>query len=202
MRGRSDTIALLGAALAGFAAGVLTGGWPGLAVGAVVVPVAWLALRRFEPAARRRERLAAAADLPIAADLLAAALRAGAPVQHAAEAVGQALGGPVGERLVGVARALADGAPAEQAWAGLADVAGAARLIRAAVRSAESGAALVGMLGRLAEDLRAARAASAEASARRLGVLVVLPLGLCFLPAFVLAGVVPVVVAVLGDVFR
>jgi len=28
----------------------------------------------------------------------------------------------------------------------------------------------------------------------------VLPLGLCFLPAFVLAGLVPVIVAVLGDV--
>jgi len=27
----------------------------------------------------------------------------------------------------------------------------------------------------------------------------VLPLGLCFLPAFVLAGIAPVIVAVLGD---
>lgn len=40
----------------------------------------------------------------------------------------------------------------------------------------------------------------AEASARRAGVLIVLPLGLCFLPAFILAGLVPVIVAVLGDV--
>ena len=31
-------------------------------------------------------------------------------------------------------------------------------------------------------------------------MLIVLPLGLCFLPAFVLAGLVPVIVAVLGDV--
>ena len=38
------------------------------------------------------------------------------------------------------------------------------------------------------------------AAARTAGVLVVLPLGLCFLPAFVLAGLVPVVVAVVGDV--
>jgi pilus assembly protein TadC len=41
-----------------------------------------------------------------------------------------------------------------------------------------------------------------EAAARRAGVLVVLPLGLCFLPAFVFAGLVPVIVAVLGDVLR
>ena len=41
---------------------------------------------------------------------------------------------------------------------------------------------------------------NSTAAARRSGVLIVLPLGLCFLPAFVLAGLVPVVVAVLGDV--
>jgi pilus assembly protein TadC len=191
-----------GAALAGFATGVLVGGLPGPVVGTAIVPVVWLALRRVEPATRRRERLAAAADLPMAADLLAATLRAGAPVQQAVEAVGAALGGPIGQRLAAVAHALSGGAPPDQAWAVLADVEGAGRLIRAAVRSAESGAALVGILGRLAEELRAARAASAEAAARRAGVLVVLPLGLCFLPAFVFAGVVPVVVAVLGDVLR
>jgi hypothetical protein len=53
----------------------------------------------------------------------------------------------------------------------------------------------------VAADLRAARAASADGTARRVGVLAVLPLGLCFLPAFLLTGVVPVVVAVLGEVF-
>ena len=52
----------------------------------------------------------------------------------------------------------------------------------------------------LADDLRADRAVAAEAAAQRAGVLIVLPLGLCFLPAFLLAGLVPVVVAVLGDV--
>ncbi len=53
---------------------------------------------------------------------------------------------------------------------------------------------------RLADELRAARGAECEAAARRAGVLVVLPLGLCFLPAFVLAGLVPIVLSVLGDV--
>jgi hypothetical protein len=57
-------------------------------------------------------------------------------------------------------------------------------------------------LDRQADELRAARTAAAEAAARRVGVLVVLPLALCFLPAFVLAGVVPVIVAVFGDVLR
>ncbi|HEU4425315.1 MAG TPA: type II secretion system F family protein, partial [Pilimelia sp.] len=63
-----------------------------------------------------------------------------------------------------------------------------------------SGGALAGAFTRVADDLRADRAVAAEAAARRAGVLIVLPLGLCFLPAFVLAGLVPVIVAVLGDV--
>jgi hypothetical protein len=37
-----------------------------------------------------------------------------------------------------------------------------------------------------------------EQAARRVGVLVVAPLGLCFLPAFVLLGVVPVVLGLTG----
>ena len=41
-----------------------------------------------------------------------------------------------------------------------------------------------------------------EAAAQRVSVLIVLPLGLCFLPAFVFAGIVPVIVAVLGDVLH
>jgi pilus assembly protein TadC len=71
-----------------------------------------------------------------------------------------------------------------------------------ATRSAERGSALSRALEQQAVDLRAARAAAAEAAARKAGVLVVLPLGLCFLPAFLLAGVVPLVVSVLGDLLH
>ena len=76
------------------------------------------------------------------------------------------------------------------------------RLAAAVSRSADSGAALSATFARLADDQRARQAAAVEAAASRAGVLIVLPLGLCFLPAFVFAGVVPVIVAVLGDVLR
>jgi Flp pilus assembly protein TadB len=189
------------ALLAGAATAGLLGGWSGAAAGAVAaVVLCWAAGRR--PSEARGEREAAAADLPIAVDLLAAALRAGAPPARAAEVVGEALGGPLGRRLARVGTALRLGAGPEEAWVPLSGITGADRLRRAAVRSADSGAAMTGSLGRLADDLRAARSARAEAGAQRLGVLVVLPLGLCFLPAFLLTGVVPVVVAVLGDVLR
>ncbi|MBT8228093.1 MAG: type II secretion system F family protein [Dactylosporangium sp.] len=147
----------------------------------------------------RRERRAAARQLPVVADLLASAVRAGATPELAALIVGQATGGPVGQRLAAVARALHLGVAPAEAWGRLADVPGAGRLVRAAVRSAESGTALANALDRLGEDLRAARGATAEASARRAGTLVVVPLGLCFLPAFLLTGVVPVVIDMFSD---
>ncbi|MEV1287754.1 type II secretion system F family protein [Micromonospora sp. NPDC049679] len=188
------------AALAGVTLALLIGGALGLATGVTAALVLPRLLRRFESAAARRQRLREIADLPLAADLLAAALRAGAPVDRAAAAVAKALAGPLGERLATVARSLRLGAEPQEAWAHLMPVAGGERLARAAVRSSASGAALAGALTRLADDLRADRAVTTEAAARRAGVLIVLPLGLCFLPAFILAGLVPVIVAVLGDV--
>lgn len=186
--------------LVGCAVGVLVGGVAGALVGLGAAAGTGVALTRLEPAANRRERARARSDLPIASDLLAAALRAGAPPARAAAAVGAALGGPVGERLLRVDRALRLGCGPAEAWAHLADLPGGDRIVGSAVRSAEHGAALARSLDRLAEELRAARSAEGEAAARKAGVLVVLPLGLCFLPAFLLAGVVPTVVAVFDDV--
>jgi Flp pilus assembly protein TadB len=105
---------LLVAAVAGLAAAGLIGTWWGLSIGAAAAVATERFLRRREPSRVREERRAAAADLPLGADLLAAALRAGAPVERAAEAVADALGGPLGERLRRTARSLRLGAgPAE-----------------------------------------------------------------------------------------
>jgi Flp pilus assembly protein TadB len=186
--------------LAGLAVAVVAGGWWGVAAGAGLAVGLDRVLRRIPSAAERAARERAAADLPVAADLLAAGLRSGAPVNRVVGAVAQAIGGPLGESLARVARSLDLGADPAEAWAHAGGVPGAVRLVRAAVRSSSSGGALAGALTRLADDLRADRTAAAEAAARRAGVLIVLPLGLCFLPAFVLAGLVPVIVAVLDGV--
>lgn len=76
-------------------------------------------------------------------------------------------------------------APARRAMA-LADAAGVAP--SAALRAA-------------AADLRATQLQEMELAAARLGVTIVLPLGLAFLPAFVLLTVVPLVVALAGEVW-
>ncbi|MGN9774686.1 type II secretion system F family protein [Micromonospora sp. H33] len=196
---RPDAIRLV-AVFVGVSVVVVVGGWAGLLGGPVAMVLLDRTLRRIESPAVRERRRREAEDLPLAADLLASAMRAGAPVDRSVLAVADALDGPLGERLARVGRLLRLGADPAEAWASLGPVPGAERLTAAALRSAASGAALAGALTRLADDLRADRATAAEAAARRAGVLIVLPLGLCFLPAFILAGLVPVIVAVLGDV--
>ncbi|HEY8534128.1 MAG TPA: type II secretion system F family protein [Micromonospora sp.] len=187
------------AGLVGVVLAILVGGVPGVVLGAVCALVLPSFLPRIVPAAVRQQRLRDALDLPLAADLLAAALRAGAPVAGAVGAVAEALGGPLGGRLATIARLLRLGADPAEAWAHLSDIPGGDRWAQAAVRSSATGAGIADALTRLADDLRSDRAMAIEAAVRRSGVLLVLPLGLCFLPAFVLAGLVPVIVAVLGD---
>lgn len=186
-------------ALAALAGVVAVGAWWGAVAGllAGLAGARWLARRPTAAQAARQRRFRA--QLPFALDLVAAALRAGAPPDAAARWVADASGDVVGERLHEVQRALRAGVAAVQAWGLLGD-GGGERVARAAQRSAHSGAALAGAFARVADDLRADAVQAAEARARTAGVLVVLPLGLCFLPAFVLTGLVPVIVAVVAGV--
>jgi pilus assembly protein TadC len=112
----------------------------------------------------------------------------------AARAVGEALGGPVGERLArGAAEARLGGEPAD-AWRALAALPGAAPLARLLGRADESGVPAAAPVARLAAEARAARARAATERARRAAVMVTAPVGLCFLPAFIAIGVLPVVI--------
>lgn len=195
-----DRTRLLLSVVAGLAVtGLIGSGW-GLAVGVAAGVGTDRFLRGREPVEVRRERRQAHADLSLGADLLAAALRGGAAVDRSISAVAEAIGGPLGDRLQRTARSLRLGAEPAEAWAHLDGVPQAERLVAAAVRSSASGGALAGALERLAGDLRADRAVAVEAAAQRAGVLIVLPLGLCFLPAFLLTGLMPTVIAILGDV--
>jgi pilus assembly protein TadC len=198
----SRRLRVVGAVAAGSITWLVVGGIVGAVAAALVIPVAARLLRRIEPPSVRRARQAAASELPFAADLLAAALRAGVPIEAAARTTGAGIGGAVGRDLVRVADGLRLGLEPADAWPVLRTTPGAERIVDTVVRSAESGAAVARALERLADDLRGSRAVAVEAAAARVGVLIVLPLGLCFLPAFVLAGIVPVIVAVLGGVLR
>lgn len=164
-------------------------------------------LAGLEPADARAERAQLTADLPLLLDLLAACLAGGASLPEAARVVAPAVPGPAGRRLAQVSALLAVGTPPGQAWAALTGPIGPTAAAgpdplgpasRALGRAADGGAPVAAAVARLATEARAQARAEAEQGARRVGVLVVAPLGLCFLPAFVLLGVVPVVVGLAG----
>lgn len=184
---------LLVSVLAAAAPVLLVGGTFG-AVGGLVTGVAvHRVLARREPAADRRRREQVARGLPLAVDLLAVAMAAGAAPSSALRAVAGAVDGPVAEELDAVARGLTVGRDPARVWRDASRRPGLGGLGRAMLRAVESGAAVSDALARLAEDLRATARTEAESRARTVGVRAALPLGLCLLPAFVLVGVVPLV---------
>jgi Flp pilus assembly protein TadB len=138
-------------------------------------------------------------NLPGACDLLGVCLAAGLPVGGALRAVGDAVPGPLGVQLRAVATLYRLGAEPRRAWADVPPE--LAALGRTMVRAGESGASVVPALAALASDTRAAGRALTEAGVRRAGVWVLAPLGLCFLPAFLCLGVVPLVLGIAADVF-
>ena len=73
-------------------------------------------------------------------------------------------------------------------------------LVAALARAMVSGAPLAETVAAVADDQRRRRRWSAEAAAHRAGVHAVGPLVVCFLPAFVLLGVVPVVLGIAAEV--
>ena len=237
-------------------------GWPG--------PSAWPARPRCGPRTKRGlrrlapepVRVAVGEELAAAADLIAAALRAGSPVSTAVLAAGEVMAGPLSRHLLQVGHQLRLGVPAEMAWQPLVGLesssvtaalrprvgaglgsrranpvwagpptcgrptrstpccpAGGGRLDavptpRLAARWLRRRAAAGGggaakrrkwrRSGPLADPMRRRPAGAGprppQARLQRSAVWLVLPLGLCFLPAFLLAGIVPVVLAVLGEV--
>ncbi|WP_030342614.1 type II secretion system F family protein [Streptomyces sp. NRRL S-1022] len=181
---------------------VLVGGVTGCLLGLGVGAALWRWRARQASAGEQEviDTAGAARQLPLAADLLAACIAAGAAPVIAAQAVGEALGGPVGQALArGAAEVRLGGEPA-RAWRSLAALPGADALARLLERADESGMPAVGPVSRLASDARAEWARTATARARRAAVLISAPVGLCFLPAFIAVGVLPVVIGLADGV--
>ena len=153
-------------------------------------PHVWGVGRRAEAA---RAQAVPTVELAVVLDLLGTALSAGAGVPRAIDATGRALGGSEGRLLSSVGSALLLGAPWETAWAPApARFAPVAAALRPAwVHGAPPREALRVAGLQISQDADA----RARAEAARLGVRLVLPLGLCLLPAFVLIGLVPVMVS-------
>ncbi|MFF3346112.1 type II secretion system F family protein [Streptomyces sp. NPDC002779] len=193
----------LPAVAVGCAGWVLVGGVAGAGVGlaGAVALDRWRGRRAVSEGAVY-DAAEAARQLPLAADLLAACIAAGAGPVIAAQAVGEALGGPVGEGLARGAAEVRLGAEPGEAWRKLGALPGAGALARLLERADVSGLPAAGPVARIAADARATWARAATARARRAAVLVTAPVGLCFLPAFIAVGVLPVVIGLADGVLE
>jgi Flp pilus assembly protein TadB len=207
VRGRDDAVppgrrawlgAVLGvvAALLAVRAG-LGAGWawplaPPVALAVVVL------LGRVEPVAARRRRQVLVLQTPQALELMASCLAAGLPVRGACGVVVDAFDGPVAEDLGRVRAATDLGVADVDAWLQLAEHAQLGPAAADLARSVESGTLLVSTLRHHAVQARSRREAALQVVARSVGVRSVLPLMTCFIPAFLLLGVVPTVASALA----
>lgn len=137
-------------------------------------------------------------DVALLADLVAAALGAGVPPVTALHEAGRAVDGAEADELVRVASRLRLGSGWAEAWAGTAPALDPVR--RCLGVAHDAGAPAAQLLRDGASEVRRRRRRSAERRASRLGVALVLPLGLCALPAFGALAVAPVVVSLAGQV--
>jgi hypothetical protein len=137
-------------------------------------------------------------DVATAMELLALVTASGGGVGEALDRVAAVSPERVRADLATVVAAQAWGVDIQQAWSlvpGVWKPADASLTL-----AATAGVPPSGILVRAAADCRAAHAQVLDLAAARLGVRLVLPLGLAFLPAFVLLTVVPLVVALAGQV--
>lgn len=152
--------------------------------------------RSSSPNRRVADPLAVAATL----DTFSVCLSAGMAVAAAAAVTADSAPPQLAALLRRASDLLALGADANTAWVANTEDATCQALLRLARRSANSGAALAASVADLAEKTRDEASHAAVAAAERAGVLIAGPLGICFLPAFVCLGVVPVIAGLAGEV--
>lgn len=176
-----------------------------LAMALIVLPATGRGLGRLTPAAGTEAQAVEAPEpdpLAVATtfDLLAACLRSGLPVSTAAAAASHSAPTSFGVALRKAADLLELGADATTAWDTVAQDPETEALARMARRSARAGSSMASAMTELAAAQRTRAEDASAAAAERAGVLISGPLGLCFLPAFICLGIVPVVIGLAGNV--
>jgi tight adherence protein B len=145
-------------------------GWICLAIGAILLALGWLWMRSLV----RRAALAEATP-GLRCDLIAIAVSGGGPLQGAVDRVDSAM---------------------RRFQVGSDD---AALVDRVLALSARAGVPAADLLRSEAEEARREATAAAQQQAEALAVRLMLPLGLCVLPSFIVLGVVPLIAAVLSS---
>jgi hypothetical protein len=134
-------------------------------------------------------------DASLLLDLCATLLQAGLPVSRVLRVLSEEV--PGCEALATVVRSLELSIPWSRAWSGMPSP--LASLGESLAFAHLTGAATATMLREAADQQRRADVRAAERRAAELGVRLVVPLGVCALPAFICLGIVPVVISLLPD---
>lgn len=173
------------------------------------------ALRRWRPAGAGCRGVTGSCGetptAPIVLELLAVCIHSGASIPRALEAVGKAVGGRVGVGLCEASARLRRGTVWDAAWGAACNVAGpdvgaggdgaddgGARAVLSAVShvlepSWRHGSSPLPRIETAIEHDERDRAQVIDDGAAKLSTGVLLPMGLCFLPAFVVIGIIPIV---------
>ncbi|MCI1650462.1 type II secretion system F family protein [Bifidobacterium tibiigranuli] len=155
-------------------------------------------ISRALPGPRRHSE--AARPLPsdtLLLSMIAVAMHRGASLPRALEAVGESAGHDFGALLAGTARLLNEGYPWQDAWSrALSDGAYGATMMLVHdaledswVHGASPTERLEATITQVDEDERS----RIEQGASRLSIRLLVPTGLCFLPAFLFIGVIPAI---------
>ncbi|WP_297749570.1 type II secretion system F family protein [uncultured Tessaracoccus sp.] len=138
-------------------------------------------------------------EMPDTLEYLAVCLESGAPISGALDTVADV--SPVRTQAL-LRRVLAHlnvGRSVEEAWEELGQHPVWGTVAKDMVRASRSGTSLSGSLRIHADDVRMQVRDAAMKRARKVGVKSVIPLMACFLPAFVLIGVVPIIASLLKN---
>ena len=160
----------------------------------------WSLPQRFCPESTASPKRTAPIDPAVILDLANAGLAAGSSIPRVLSALATACREP---RLAQVSRALIFGVAWEAAWSLLRQNSQSpewARYLSQALEPAwKDGVSPEALLKGAGVRVRAGKDQRARQAAQKLSVRLVVPLGICQLPAFILLGIVPVILAGLEE---
>lgn len=157
----------------------------------------WFTLRVIQSLPTKeqaRSQLSIEAELPFFGQILAALINAGANLLTALEVVSPLLSSDLRQRTTRTIDLLKVGASPSMAWLEWKEDPLTCDWVGGLVRAQERGRPISNLLRVSALSLVDQRSRRARMQVSKLGVKLSLPIGICFLPAFIFGAIVPIVI--------